>query len=87
MAVKGALRTPQQQLFSKEPRLQGRDAWNAVGGAAVEVATTLDSAVEQLLEGWTSPHAGASRVSGDPCANRAEGSRAAQEHRVRGPAS
>ena len=40
---------------------QGRDAWNAVGGAAVEVATTLDIAVEHLLEGWTSPQAGKPR--------------------------
>ncbi len=35
--------------------MQGIGAINAVGKAAVQVANTLDHAVEQLFEGWTSP--------------------------------
>jgi len=56
-----------QPIFASE---QGKDAWIAVGGAAVEVATSLDSAVEHLLEGWASPQPGAprgaARAAGSP---------------------
>ncbi|KAK9843503.1 hypothetical protein WJX81_006267 [Elliptochloris bilobata] len=63
---------------------KGRDAWNAVGGAAVEVATTLDSAVEQLLEGWTSPLAGVARGSSNCDAGRASGN-CREAHSARAP--
>lgn len=35
--------------------LQGLDVVHAVSRAAVGVATTLDTAIEQLMEGWVSP--------------------------------
>ncbi len=63
-------RAPHARFQSRSASVQGKDAWIAVGGAAVEVATTLDSAVEQLLEGWASPQPGAprgaARAAGSP---------------------
>jgi hypothetical protein len=35
--------------------LQGLDVVHAVSRAAVGVANSLDSAIEQLMEGWVSP--------------------------------
>ena len=42
-------------LHKRGPQSQGLDVVNAVSRAAVGVANTLDSAIEQLMEGWVSP--------------------------------
>lgn len=48
--------------------MQGLDAINAVGRAAVGVATSLDNAIEELMHNWASPLA----AHGSPSSHRRE---------------